>query len=75
MIDLTGAIGVDHKTLVDVVLDEQESLLEDLTSTCLPDRVGIPRVSEKSEQLSWSTRLTGGMRGTSMVGEMKKRKT
>lgn len=68
MINLTGAIGVDHQTLVYVVLDEQESLLEDLTSTRLPDCVGIPWVSEKSKQLSWSTRLTGGMRGTSMVG-------
>lgn len=59
---LTGAVGVDHETPVDVVLDEQKSLLEDLTSTRLLHCVGVTWIPEKSQQLSWSTRLTEGMR-------------
>lgn len=69
MNSLTSAVGVHHKTLVDMVLDEQESLLEDLAGTRLPDCVGIPWIPEESEQLSWSPRLTGGMRGRHMVSE------
>lgn len=47
-INLTGAIGVDHEPLVDMVLDEQKSLLKDLSSTSLLHRVGVTWVPEKS---------------------------
>lgn len=48
IISLTGAVCVDHKTLVDMVLDEQKSLLEDLPSTCLLHCVGVTWIPEKS---------------------------
>lgn len=60
---LTGAVGVDHQTLVDVVLDEQQRLLKDLAGPGLLHGVGVPGVPEESQQLSWGARLTGGRRG------------
>lgn len=62
VIRLTCAIGVDHESLVDVVLDEQKGLLEDLPGTRLLHCVGVTWIPEESQQLSWGTRLTGGMR-------------
>lgn len=47
-IRLTRAVGVDHETLVDVVLDEQKSLLKDLPGTCLLHCVGVTWIPEKS---------------------------
>ncbi len=66
LISLTGAVGVDHETLVDMVLDEQKSLLEDLPGTRLLHCVGVTWIPEKSQQLSWGARLTGGMRDREM---------
>lgn len=57
---LTGAVGVDHEALVDVVLDEQQRLLEDLPGPSLLHGVGVPGVPEESQQLSWGAWLTGG---------------
>lgn len=48
VISLTGAVGVDHETLVDMVLDEQKCLLEDLPGTCLLHCVGVTWIPEKS---------------------------
>lgn len=62
VVSLTSAIGVDHKTLVDVVLDEQKCLLEDFPSTRLLHCVGVTWIPEKSQQLSWSARLTAGVK-------------
>lgn len=73
VIGLTGAVGVDREALVDVVLDEQKSLLEDLPGTGLLHCVGVTWVPEKSQQLSWSTRLTGGMRDREMVDGSRER--
>lgn len=64
---LTGAVGVDHEALVDVVLDEQQGLLEDFPGSRLLHCVGVSWVPEKSQQLSWSTRLTAGMRDRRMA--------
>lgn len=57
---LTGAVGVHHETLVDVVLDEQQRLLEDLSGPRLLDGVGVPRIPEESQQLPGGARLTAG---------------
>lgn len=67
---LTGAVGVDREALVNVVLDKQERLLEDLSSTGLFHGVGVARVPEKREQFSRGARLTGGMRGIKKEGIM-----
>ncbi len=48
VISLTGAVGVDHESLVDVVLDEQKRLFEDLTGTRLLHCVGVTRIPEES---------------------------
>lgn len=61
-LSLTCTVGIHHEALVDVVLDEQKRLLKDLSSSCLLYCVGIPRIPEKSKQLSRGTRLTGVMR-------------
>lgn len=68
VISLTSAVGVYHETLVDVVLYEQKSLLKDLPGTRLLHCVGVTWVPEKSKQLSWGTRLTGGTRDGGMEG-------
>lgn len=70
---LTGAVGVDREALVNVVLDEQERLLEDLSSTGLLHSVGVARIPEKRQQFSRGTRLTGGMRGIKKEGIMGER--
>jgi len=67
VIRLTGAVGVHHETLVDVVLDEQKRLLEDLPGTRPLHCVGVSWIPEKGKQLSWGTRLTGGMRDREMM--------
>lgn len=63
MSSLTGAVGVHHETLVDVVLDEQQRLLEDLSGPRLLHGVGVPRVPEESQQLPGGARLTAGRGG------------
>lgn len=64
VVSLTGAVGVDHETLVDVVLNEQKRLLKNLPSTCLFHCVGVAWIPEEGQQLAWSTGLTGVMRDT-----------
>lgn len=54
---LTGAVGVHHETAVDMVLDEQKRLFKYLPGPGLLHSVWITWISEKSQQLSWSTRL------------------
>lgn len=47
LISLTSAVGIDHETLVDMVLDEKQSLLKDLAGTSLLHSVRVTWVTEK----------------------------